>query len=420
MKKKVFAAAVLSLTLSMAVAVLPAGAKSSSNRGQGEEHSQKNSSSKKATSDAAASTEQTADETNGEQNGSGTDVVDGTEGTEGTDGTDGTTGEQTDTDAGQESGTPDKESRKKGLERALERVKGTPAEQVISRLLEQKYGAEEIAKSLESLADETAEPNSTVTQSTYGEQPAETTVMSKAELKAYADELRKQIKEKKTEFKLTYKTLSALSDIYAKTGDTDEAIEAQKEAILADAGQLEGYKKLAKLYEKAGEKGIRIYVNGEETPSDAAPFTVKGRAVVPLRAITAALKAEIALDAESNTVTVKKEGVEIKLTIGSSIAYVNGKEVTLDVPATVKNGRTFVPFRFISAALKAALTWEPESQSIIINEDAGQPEQPQSGTKTEAGTEAGTGSETGTGTESGTGTGTTDTATVPAPAAETP
>jgi hypothetical protein len=52
--------------------------------------------------------------------------------------------------------------------------------------------------------------------------------------------------------------------------------------------------------------------------------------------------------------------------LGSNIAIVNNKKVVLDVPPEIKNGRTFVPIRFVSENLGAQVEWEASTQTITI------------------------------------------------------
>lgn len=54
------------------------------------------------------------------------------------------------------------------------------------------------------------------------------------------------------------------------------------------------------------------------------------------------------------------EQPRIVLTIGSTTAIVDGREVELDVPPQIVNGRTLVPLRFVAEALGCRVDWEPK------------------------------------------------------------
>ncbi|MDF2960389.1 MAG: copper amine oxidase protein [Paenibacillus sp.] len=211
----------------------------------------------------------------------------------------------------------------KGLLNAIENVKDKPAGAVIADLLLNKYQTR--------LSDEV-----------------------KAELEG--------LKEKD-------EALSVVADMLEEQGSVTDAVYVQKEAVKANIKNINSYKKLGKLYEKLGKKGVKLFVNGEEPSFEVAPFIRDGSTLVPFRAISEALKAEVTWNAEERSVTVTRDGIAVKLFIDSMTAYVDGKEVTLEVPATIVEGNTVVPVRFVSEALKAAVNWEGESQSVVIYED---------------------------------------------------
>lgn len=211
----------------------------------------------------------------------------------------------------------------KGLLKAIENVKDKPAGAVIADLLLTNYGAH--------ISDEL-----------------------KAELDA--------IKDRDA-------ALSAVADVLDEQGSVTDAVYVQKEAVKANLKNLNSYKKLGKLYEKLGKKGVLLYVNGEEPTLEVNPFIKDGSTLVPFRAISESLKAEVTWNAEERSVTVTRGGVTVKLFIDSTNATVDGKEVTLEVPAAIVEGNTVVPVRFISEALKATVKWEEETKSVVIYED---------------------------------------------------
>ncbi|MCY9665579.1 copper amine oxidase N-terminal domain-containing protein [Paenibacillus alginolyticus] len=155
------------------------------------------------------------------------------------------------------------------------------------------------------------------------------------------------------------------------SGDLDTAADIQKEVVKSDSANLSVYKKLGALNSKKGKLGIKAYVNGLEPNFEVPPFIKDGNTLVPFRAIAEALQATVTWNPEDNSVTVVKDGVTVKLVIGVRKAFVNGQAVDLEVAGEVFNGSTMVPARFISEALKANVQWEPESQSVVINEVVG-------------------------------------------------
>lgn len=91
------------------------------------------------------------------------------------------------------------------------------------------------------------------------------------------------------------------------------------------------------------------------------------RVLVPLRAIMEALGAIVEWDAQTETVTARKQGFEFSHSVGKWFAYANGNQVNLDVPSRTENGRTLVPVRVISESLGATVDWDDDKRSVNIN-----------------------------------------------------
>jgi len=108
------------------------------------------------------------------------------------------------------------------------------------------------------------------------------------------------------------------------------------------------------------------YVNGVRKDLDAPPFIENGRTLVPFRFIGEALGAKIDWIAEEKKAVYELNNIKVEVIIGSTVAYVNGKPITLEVPAKISNGRTFVPLRFVSEALGASVIWEAQTKRIVI------------------------------------------------------
>lgn len=161
-------------------------------------------------------------------------------------------------------------------------------------------------------------------------------------------------------------SLAVLVTALEKDGELKAAADVQAEVVSLDPNNIEEYKKLGKLKIKLGDKKVKVYVNGKTLGFEVSPVVESGRTLVPFRAISESLKAVVTYDNVSKTVTVARDGVEVKLTLGSKTAVINGKSVTLDVPGKVKSNRVLVPLRFLSEALNTNVTWDTETSSAII------------------------------------------------------
>lgn len=103
---------------------------------------------------------------------------------------------------------------------------------------------------------------------------------------------------------------------------------------------------------------VKIYVNNSEIKCDTAPYISNGRTFVPMRFAAEPLGAKSAWNNTTKTATFTKDNTVVKVTMNSATAYVNGTAKTLDAPATNKNGRIYVPIRFVSESLNCKCEWK--------------------------------------------------------------
>lgn len=112
---------------------------------------------------------------------------------------------------------------------------------------------------------------------------------------------------------------------------------------------------------------IAVIVNGKTLAADPAPFIQGGRVLVPFRAIFEALGANVSWDESTQTVTGVKGDTSVILVIGKNSATIGEETDNLDVPASIVNGHTVVPLRFVSEALGAQVNWDGGQRQVIIN-----------------------------------------------------
>jgi hypothetical protein len=55
------------------------------------------------------------------------------------------------------------------------------------------------------------------------------------------------------------------------------------------------------------------------------------------------------------------------LGVGKATATVDGREVGLNVPPVIVNGRTLVPLRFVSEAVNARVGYHAASSMVVVN-----------------------------------------------------
>lgn len=112
-------------------------------------------------------------------------------------------------------------------------------------------------------------------------------------------------------------------------------------------------------------------VNNKATGSallDGAPFVQDGTAFIPVKGVLEALGATVTWMADKRQVEAAAADTRIVLTLDSNAAQVNNINVTMDKPARVINGRTFVPLRFVAENLGFIVNWDGAANKIeIIN-----------------------------------------------------
>lgn len=116
----------------------------------------------------------------------------------------------------------------------------------------------------------------------------------------------------------------------------------------------------------AAEPPIILEVNGQKIAPDVDPFLHNGYTLAPLRFVATPLNADFSWDEASQTATMNKAGLVISLTVDSKTALVNGNPTPLDVPAMLRQGRIFVPVRFVSQQMGAQVEWVSESRTVRI------------------------------------------------------
>ena len=99
---------------------------------------------------------------------------------------------------------------------------------------------------------------------------------------------------------------------------------------------------------------------------DVAPYIKNSRTLVPIRFVTEALNSSVYWLPETRQVRIVDGPKEIFLTIDSTRVTIGSTVYTMDVPPQIVNGRTFVPLRFVSENLGAAVEWNGELREITI------------------------------------------------------
>lgn len=119
---------------------------------------------------------------------------------------------------------------------------------------------------------------------------------------------------------------------------------------------------------------VKLVINNKQVSADVMPVIQKDRTLVPARAVFENLGGTVEWDQNTYTATVKYDTTVVILKINNKVATVNGKEKMLDVPATIINGRTLIPVRFVAEELGFQVGWIDSTRTVTISsEKAGEP-----------------------------------------------
>ena len=116
----------------------------------------------------------------------------------------------------------------------------------------------------------------------------------------------------------------------------------------------------------AADSEIRLTVNGKAVvfPDEQPYLDGAHRTMVPIRFVTEAMGAEVNWDENTKTATMTLKDRTVYVTIGQQSIKVETptatKFVTMDTAAVIKNGRTFVPIRFVVEGLGGFVDYSNE------------------------------------------------------------
>ena len=103
---------------------------------------------------------------------------------------------------------------------------------------------------------------------------------------------------------------------------------------------------------------------------DAAPFIENGRTYVPVRYLALALgvpASGIAWAADTQTVTLSKNGITLTMFAVGNALFINGvAQPPLDAAPLLKDGRVYLPARRVAEAFGYAVQWEESAQTVAV------------------------------------------------------
>ncbi len=100
-------------------------------------------------------------------------------------------------------------------------------------------------------------------------------------------------------------------------------------------------------------------LNGKTLTNDVSPVIENDRTILPLRAISEALGANVSWEDSTRTVVIRKDLQTIKVPVDSPLPKGLGT-------AKIINDRTFVPVRYVAEELGANVVWDANTREVSI------------------------------------------------------
>ncbi len=111
---------------------------------------------------------------------------------------------------------------------------------------------------------------------------------------------------------------------------------------------------------------VFLQVDGVAVESDVPPVIIKERTLIPARAVFENMGADVNWDEDARLVEISMGTSNVKLTIDSDTAFVNGVPITMDVPAMIIDSRTLIPVRFVAESLSCGVGWDDLSRTVKL------------------------------------------------------
>ncbi len=115
------------------------------------------------------------------------------------------------------------------------------------------------------------------------------------------------------------------------------------------------------------EHPVQVTLDGEPLTFREPPVVEDGVTWVPFRPLFEAFGLEVAWDEATGTIAGEREGWAVRLQLEQKRAVVNDKPVVLQQAPRVVNGSALVPLRFVGEAVRADVRWDDAARTIRIS-----------------------------------------------------
>ncbi len=116
----------------------------------------------------------------------------------------------------------------------------------------------------------------------------------------------------------------------------------------------------------AAAPSIKVYIYEDLLTLPVQPISKSGNILVPLKNVSEALGLKYSWDTKLKKATVKNDKFTISVTVGTTKAYVNQKQKTIDMAPTIVKNTVMVPYKLLPQAVGISVKWDSLNSRILI------------------------------------------------------
>ena len=110
--------------------------------------------------------------------------------------------------------------------------------------------------------------------------------------------------------------------------------------------------------------GVNVVVNGKQI--EKSGIIIESRTMVPVRGIFEELGYTVDWDNDTKTATLVKDDIKVVMTNGETSFTVNNKGIKPDVPHQIIDSSFMLPLRAVSEAIGAEVDWNADTKTASI------------------------------------------------------
>ncbi len=114
---------------------------------------------------------------------------------------------------------------------------------------------------------------------------------------------------------------------------------------------------------------LTVFMDGKQLTFDLPPVLLDGHTFVTLRYFCEYLGADVGWDNGTRTAIITYNGTRMKIKENSDVCVVNGKTVQLSAPTVIMSSRMFIPLRSVAELCNCEVIWDPSQKVYMFSEN---------------------------------------------------